>query len=63
MCFIDRRYTAPLLKDIDITFRPVQFAGSLLKENIYRQNASDEVDAAWVELGVDCPSIHLTEYQ
>ena len=50
-------YAAPLLQDVDITLRPTQFNGSLLKENIYRQNASAEVDAAWEELGVDCPSI------
>ena len=25
-----------------------------MHENIYRQNASAEVDAAWVALGVDC---------
>lgn len=38
-------------------YSTVQFNGSLLKENIYRQGASPEVDAAWAALGVDCTLI------
>jgi hypothetical protein len=45
---------APLTEDIDITFQKVRFNGSLLKENIYRQEASPEVDEAWAKLGVNC---------
>lgn len=46
--------TAPVTSDVDITFQPQRFNGSLLKENIYRQDASPEVDAAWEALGVNC---------
>ena len=46
--------SAPVVKDLDITYEIVAFNGSLLKENIFRQDASPEVDAAWKSLGVDC---------
>ena len=29
-----------------------------MHEDIYRQNASVEVDAAWIALGVDCESVN-----
>jgi hypothetical protein len=32
----------------------VQFNGSLLKENAYRQRAGDAVDAVWEAMGVNC---------
>jgi hypothetical protein len=32
----------------------VQFNGSLLKSNIFRNDFGDEVDAAWKSLGADC---------
>lgn len=44
---------SPVMKDVDMTYEMVRFNGSLMKENIFRQNASPEVDAAWVSLGVD----------
>ncbi len=44
---------APILKDIPLSYSITQFNGSLLKENIYRQPASPEVDAAWKALGVN----------
>ncbi|KAH8594659.1 hypothetical protein B0O99DRAFT_513547 [Bisporella sp. PMI_857] len=44
---------SPLLPDIDITFSEVQFNGSLLRENVFRQDAGPDVDAAWESLGVD----------
>jgi hypothetical protein len=47
---------APLMPDVDIEYEIVQFNGSLLKENVYRQNAGPEVDSAWEALGVDCSS-------
>ena len=40
-----------------MAYRKIDFDGSLMHENIYRQNASAEVDAAWVALGVDCKSL------
>jgi hypothetical protein len=45
---------SPLTHDLDIEYHVQQFNGSLLKENIYRQAASPEVDAAWEALGVNC---------
>ena len=42
------------MPDVDIEYEIVQFNGSLLMENVYRQDAGPEVDAAWEALGVDC---------
>lgn len=46
--------TAPLFKDVDVKYNVTQFDGTFIHENIYRQNASPEVDAAWEALGTDC---------
>ena len=45
---------APVVKDIGLSYEIVAFNGSLLKENVFRQDAGPEVDAAWSSLGVDC---------
>jgi hypothetical protein len=45
---------APMLEDIDISYDVVQFNGTFVHENIYRQDAGPEVDAAWEALGVGC---------
>jgi hypothetical protein len=45
---------ASILKEVDTTVHTVQFNGSLLKENVFRQEAGPEVDAAWASLGVNC---------
>jgi hypothetical protein len=50
--------TALVTSNVDITFQPQRFNGSLLKENIYRQDASPEVDAAWEALGANCKTDH-----
>jgi len=44
---------SPMLEDIEIKYDWVQFEGSLMHENIYRKNASPEVDEAWQALGVN----------
>jgi len=44
---------SPLLGDIDISYSAVRFNGSLMRENIFRQSGSPEVDEAWQSLGVD----------
>lgn len=49
--------TAPLLEDVTIHYSTHQFNGSFMKENIYRQKGSPEVDAAWEALGVNCQSL------
>lgn len=47
---------APLLDDLKIEFSVTQFNGSFMRENVFRQNPSPKVDAAWASLGVDCES-------
>ncbi len=46
------------MDDVNIDFRTVQFNGTFTHENIYRQDASPEVDAAWQALGVECKYVH-----
>ena len=53
--------SAPIIKDVEITYNQVQFNGSLLVSNAYRLDAGPEVDAAWKELGVDCKLSQCTE--
>jgi len=45
---------SPVTTDVEIEFSVRHFNGSLLKENVYRQAAGPEVDAAWAALGVNC---------
>lgn len=42
------------MQDVGISYKEVQFNGSLLMSNVYRLDAGPEVDAAWKSLGVDC---------
>lgn len=49
-------FIAPILKEVDTTLHTVRFNGSLLRENVFRQDAGPEVDAAWASLGVHCES-------
>jgi len=51
---------SPLIPDVPLAFQEQQFNGSLLKENIYRQNASEEVDEAWQALGIDCRTVQAS---
>lgn len=44
---------SPLLEDVAITYKTVEFDGKFMNENVFRRNASPEVDAAWESLGVD----------
>ena len=48
---------ASVVKHVDISYNTIRFNGSLLKENIFRQDAGPEVDAAWQSLGIDCKSL------
>jgi hypothetical protein len=48
---------APILKEVDNSYHTVRFNGSLLKENVFRQEAGPEVDAAWASIGVNCQSL------
>jgi hypothetical protein len=48
------KYIAPLVGDVTIQYRSKEFNGSFMKENIYRQVGSTEVDKAWEDLGANC---------
>lgn len=50
------------MSDVGISYHVQEFNGSLLKENIYRQDASPEVDAAWDALGVNCTFLCIGMY-
>jgi len=52
-CMRYMSHHSPLTNDFDITYHNVRFNGSFMHENIFRQAASPEVDAAWKSLGVD----------
>ncbi|ORY17949.1 hypothetical protein BCR34DRAFT_473967 [Clohesyomyces aquaticus] len=52
-----KNHLSPLVKEVEPNWHTVLFNGSFLKENIYRQSAGPEVDAAWSALGVDYRSI------
>ena len=52
-------FIAPILQDVDVSFQVVRFNGSFLQENVYRQNASPEVDAAWKSLGPNCKDVNF----
>jgi hypothetical protein len=47
---------APVVRDVKPNWHTVQFNGSFLHQNIFRQSAGPEVDAAWDALGVNCKS-------
>jgi hypothetical protein len=49
--------SAPVPEDIPLSYSSIQFNGSLLKENIFRQPESPEVEAAWDSLGVNCRAL------
>ncbi|UQC81636.1 tat pathway signal sequence [Colletotrichum lupini] len=44
---------SPVLKDVDVEYNWKHFNGSFLQEDIFRKEASPEVDAAWESMGVD----------
>ncbi|EAW08969.1 oxidase ustYa family protein [Aspergillus clavatus NRRL 1] len=59
ICSFHTSHYSPVVSNVDITYQPERFNGSLLKENIYRQDASPEVDAAWEALGVNYRSLRV----
>ncbi|EDU46407.1 conserved hypothetical protein [Pyrenophora tritici-repentis Pt-1C-BFP] len=54
------RYS-PVVRDVKPNWHTQQFNGSFLHQNIYRQPASPEVDAAWAALGVNYRSVVVPE--
>ncbi|KAM3421213.1 hypothetical protein BST61_g1621 [Cercospora zeina] len=57
ICFEHTSRQSPLRDGIDVSWHEVMYNGSLLKENIYRQDAGPAVDAAWEDLGINYDSI------
>lgn len=45
--------TAPVLEDLSLTYTTMSFNGSLPQSNEYRQDAGQEVDAVWNDLGIN----------
>ncbi|EFQ91715.1 hypothetical protein CFE70_007643 [Pyrenophora teres f. teres 0-1] len=54
------RYS-PVVRDVKPNWHTQLFNGSFLHQNIYRQPASPEVDAAWEALGVNYRSVVIPE--
>lgn len=47
-------YLATVMSEVGVTYHLQKFNNPLLKETVYRQEASPEVDAAWDALGINC---------
>ncbi|KAF4307442.1 hypothetical protein GTA08_BOTSDO03728 [Botryosphaeria dothidea] len=60
-CTKSLNHYSPLWDEVEITYDIQQFNGSLLKENVFRKDASPEVDAAWGSLGVNYRSVAIPE--
>ncbi|RDL32125.1 Uncharacterized protein BP5553_09527 [Venustampulla echinocandica] len=56
-CITQVQKYSPILKKVDTSLHTVRFNGSLLKENVFRQSAGPEVDAAWGSIGVNYRSL------
>ncbi|KAL3472263.1 hypothetical protein BJX99DRAFT_9003 [Aspergillus californicus] len=52
-------FSSPVFSNVPIKYHRQRFNGSFLNENIFRQGASPEVDAAWESLGVNYRSIRV----
>ncbi|KAK3367624.1 hypothetical protein B0H63DRAFT_515444 [Podospora didyma] len=52
-----RLYSSPVVDSVPLHFTTTEFNGSFLRENIYRQPPSPEVDAAWEDLGTNYRSM------
>ncbi|KAL4758356.1 oxidase ustYa family protein [Aspergillus foveolatus] len=51
---------APVIANVPIKYHRQRFNGSFLKENVYRQDAGPEVDAAWEALGANYRPIRVS---
>ncbi|KAL4734936.1 hypothetical protein BDV11DRAFT_212378 [Aspergillus similis] len=50
---------APVIANVPIKYHRQRFNGSFLKENVYRQDAGPDVDAAWEALGANYRPIRV----
>ncbi|KKY27546.1 putative tat pathway signal sequence [Phaeomoniella chlamydospora] len=53
---------SPITEDVSIKFDFIRFNGTFMDENIYRQDAGPEVDAAWEALGVNYRALAVPEH-
>lgn len=53
--------TAPVVRDVTPNWHVQLFNGSFLHQNVYRQSAGPEVDAAWDALGINCKCLWYTD--
>lgn len=51
------RISAPVVNEVRPNWHTIRYNGTFFHENIYRQAASPEVDAAWEALGIECKII------
>ncbi|RDW72708.1 oxidase ustYa family protein [Aspergillus mulundensis] len=58
-CSRHTTHYSPVLSNVPIKYQRQRFNGSLLKQNIYRQDASPEVDAAWEAIGANYRPIRV----
>ncbi|PTU18998.1 hypothetical protein P175DRAFT_0442924 [Aspergillus ochraceoroseus IBT 24754] len=59
MCTRHISQYSPVLSQVPIKYHRQRFNGSLLKENVFRQDASPEVDAAWESLGANYRTLRV----
>ncbi|KAJ5698487.1 hypothetical protein N7462_000492 [Penicillium macrosclerotiorum] len=52
---------SPIIKEVGISYHLEDFNGSLLRENIFRQDAGPDVDAAWESLGVNYQGVRVSK--
>lgn len=50
----DQSIESPILNDVNLKYNTVTFNGSLFGDHIWRQWVGDDVDQAWLDLGVEC---------
>ncbi|KAJ5160441.1 uncharacterized protein N7482_007445 [Penicillium canariense] len=57
--YCEFKVNASVIKEVGIEYHLQEFNGWLLKENVFRQDASPEVDAAWESLGVKYRAVRI----
>ncbi|KAJ0419645.1 hypothetical protein BJY00DRAFT_302040 [Aspergillus carlsbadensis] len=63
VCSRHIQHYSPVLSNVAIKHHTQRFNGSLLEENVFRQEAGPEVDAAWAALGVNYRAIRVPAHE
>lgn len=50
----DQSIGSPISNDVNLKYNTVTFNGSLFGDHIWRRWVGDDVDQAWLDLGVEC---------